>query len=307
MRASALWSNLPRPHALILSGGAGLGALQVGQLRALAELGFVPDLIVGTSVGAINGAFVAHGLSLARVAALETLWRGLGARQIFGRLGLGAAWRLWRAGSLARAAPLEAIIAGHLPRHPRDLAHPLHVIAVDLLTGERRILSGGDIHDNVLASAAIPSVFPAVAIAGRLLVDGGLAANVPLAPAAELGARTLVVLDASAPCALASPPRGVTAQLVHTLAIALRHQVRAVLPALARNRTIIYLPTPCPLMVAPHDFSHTEDLIGAGYELARDFLASHTPRVPGVIGHPHDHAEPSGAVTTSERHAKPAR
>jgi len=71
-------STLPRPIALVLSGGASLGAVQVGQLRALAEAGLSPDLFVGTSVGAINALFVARGLTLARVEALEQVWLRLG-------------------------------------------------------------------------------------------------------------------------------------------------------------------------------------------------------------------------------------
>lgn len=298
MRAAASTSHghgpalaeLPRPVAIVLSGGGSLGALQAGQLRALTELGLRPDLIVGTSVGAINGLFMASDFSLSRAKALVTLWRGLRRRDVFGGLGVGSLLRLVRGrDALASARPLAALAARVLPARLEDLAIPTHVVAVDCLTGLERVLSGGDLRRNALASAAIPGVFPPVVIDGRALVDGGLVANVPLLQAAHLGAKTMIVCDASFPCSLPRPPDGVIAAILHALALALRNQARLILPLLAPKHTVLYLPAPCPLAVAPHDFSQTDALIEAGYELALDFMSRVDPAVRGTVGHPHTH------------------
>ena len=285
-------TTLPRPIALVLSGGASLGAIQVGQLRAVAEAGLVPDLVVGTSVGALNGIFMAGGFSPARVEALAQVWLRLRRGEVFGGVGLASIVRMLRGGgTLASSAGLESLVARELPRQSSDLALPAHVVAVDYLTGRPVVLSDGDLRRNALASAAIPNVFPPVEVAGRLLVDGGLSANVPVGPAARLGARTLVVLDAGYPCALAAPPRGLIAGIMHTMTLALRNQVNLTLPALARDRVVVYLPAPCPLSTAPHDFSRTAELISAGHEVARGFLSQLVVGEPGVYGHPHFHGE----------------
>lgn len=284
-------NDLPRPVALVLSGGASLGAVQVGQLRALADAHFVPDLIVGTSVGAINGLYVArHGLGPASVDALATVWRGLRGDEVFGKLGASAVFRLLRgASTLASSGGLEALVARELPRDASELVIPCHVVAVDYLSGRPVVLSGGDLRRNALASAAIPNVFPPVEVDGSALVDGGLAANVPIGPAARLGARSLVVLDAGYPCALPSPPRGLIPGLLHTLTLTLRNQVHVALPRIAETCVVAYLPAPCPLSVAPHDFTRTDELIGAGNALARQFLSGFAIAQTGVFGHPHFH------------------
>ena len=287
---SGALDSLPRPLALLFSGGASLGALQVGQLRALIAGGLVPDFVVGTSVGALNALFIAQDFGPARLAALEQLWRGLTRELVFGKLGLAAAWRLMRSGNTA-ASPkaLQTLIACNLPKSQDQLALPAHLIATDFISGRPVTLSGGDLHRNALASAAIPGVFPPVEIAGRPLVDGGISANVPLGPAAALGAKTLIVLDAGYPCAAAAPPPGMVPSLLQALTLALRTQVQLLLPGLARDHTVLYLPAPCPLVTAPHDFSGTEALLSAGYELARDFLQACTVDGPGIWGHPHIH------------------
>src|SRR5512142_611942 len=147
--------------AFVLSGGASLGAIQVGMLRALYERNIKPDVIVGTSAGAMNGAFIAsRAQTVATAAALATVWRGLRRGQVFpvnpltGLLGfLGARDHLVPASGLSR------LIARNVERaRLEDLPIPLHVVAVDVLSGEELRLSHGPLVDAVLASAAIPGV-----------------------------------------------------------------------------------------------------------------------------------------------------
>jgi NTE family protein len=192
--------DLPRPIAFVLSGGSSLGGLQVGMLAALEEAGLVPDLLVGTSVGALNAAYAASGLGAGRLERLAEIWRALTTGDVFQGLGLwSAAKALVGAGTLASPAGLEALVEAHLPATHEALAIPCAVVATDLAGGGAVVLGEGDLRSNVLASAAIPGIFPPVVRGAQVLADGGVVAHVPILPARDLGARTLVVLDAGFP------------------------------------------------------------------------------------------------------------
>src|SRR3954453_19126342 len=169
--------------AFVLSGGASLGAIQVGTLRALLDDGIRPDLIVGTSVGAVNGAFLAgRGLDREAVDELAELWLGMRRGHVFpvepvtGLLGFLGARR-----NLVPGTALRRLLARHTEHELlEDLPIPLHVIACDVLSGREVRLSDGRLIDAVMASAAIPGVLPPVERDGRLLIDGGVLNNTPI-------------------------------------------------------------------------------------------------------------------------------
>lgn len=284
----------PRPLALVLSGGAALGAVQVGMLRALAESGCRPDLIVGTSIGAINGAFIAHqGLSPERVAALTDVWHQLSAADIFTGMGVRRLLRLATGrGTLCSDDGMRRILARHIPTRREALAVPFHAVALDLLAGRGAVLSDDALHASLAASAAIPLVFPKVTHVGRVFVDGGLTANCPMLEAQALGARTLVVLDAGFPCRLPAQPTSSVGELLYALQLAMRHHADLTLRLLAPTTTVVYLPIPCPLELAHHDFGAARMMITPAYDMARDFLVSLGAIGPGIHGHPHHHPGP---------------
>ncbi|NUT56230.1 MAG: patatin-like phospholipase family protein, partial [Thermoleophilia bacterium] len=258
--------------AFVLSGGASLGAIQVGMLRALLDEGIVPDTIVGTSVGAVNGAFLAsHGAVPETVEELAALWRGVRRGHVFplepftGLLGfLGARRNLVPGGALRR------LVTRNL-RHERleDLPIALHVVACDVLTGEEVLLSRGPLVDAVLASSAIPGVLPAIEWEGRTLVDGGVVDNTPLSHAIALGAREIYVLPTGAPCALSAPPRGALAMLVHATGLMVSQRFVAEVAALDGGVEVTVLPPPCPLDVPPMDFGQAEMLMARAEADAR--------------------------------------
>ena len=165
--------------AFVLSGGASLGASQAGMLQALYEHGIRPDLLVGTSAGAINAAFIASRPPTPNTAGdLQRLWRGIGRADVFpanpvtaglGMLGL-------RDYSVSSGS-LRRLVLRHLELDRlEDAPVELHVVAADALSGEEVLLSSGPAIDAVLASAAIPGVFPAVQWQAQRLVDGERAA-----------------------------------------------------------------------------------------------------------------------------------
>jgi hypothetical protein len=150
--------------AFVLSGGGSLGAVQAGMLQALTDNGVTPDLLIGTSAGALNAAYLAgHGTSREAVDALADIWVRLRRRDVFPFSPVRHALAL--AGvreSVFSSAGLRQVIASHLAyRHLEDAAIPVHVVATDLLTGREVLLSNCDAASAVLASAALPGLLPA--------------------------------------------------------------------------------------------------------------------------------------------------
>jgi NTE family protein len=261
--------------AFVLSGGASLGAIQVGMLRALVDHDVRPDLIVGTSVGAVNGAFVAcRGLTAQTVDELAALWLDIRRSHVFpvaplvGLLGFaGARTHLVPVGSLRR------LIRRHTDRERlEDLPTPLHVIACDLLTGQEVRLSEGPLVDAVLASAAVPGVLPPVDWGGRLLIDGGVLNNTPITHALELGADEVYVLSTGTPSALAQAPRGALGMVVHATSLIVARRFADESFSLAGRADVTILPPPSPIGVQPMDFTHAADLMAQAEASARAFL-----------------------------------
>jgi NTE family protein len=191
--------------AFVLSGGASLGAVQVGMLRALYERGITPDFVVGTSAGALNGAFIAsRPQSVETADELATVWRGVRRAQIFPPNPItGLAGFLGRRNHLVPDTGLRALLERELGfERLEDSAIPLHVIAVDLYTAREVRLSSGPAVDAITASAAIPGVFEPVEWGDMDLIDGGVANNTPVSHAVELGADNVYVLPAGVPARL---------------------------------------------------------------------------------------------------------
>ena len=268
-------SDPGKTTAFVLSGGASLGSIQVGMLEALYERDIRPDLIVGTSAGALNGAFLAsRPQTLETAHELGEVWRGLSRGQVFpvnplsGALGFLGARR-----HLVPDSGLKTLIKRHL-RVDRieDSIIPLHMIAADIQSGDEVILSEGPLLDAVLASAAIPGVLPPVEWRGRHLVDGGVANNVPISQAIELGATVVYVLPTGAACELEEPPRGALAMLIQATSLLIGHRFAADVAELGRLAELVILPPPCPLAVQPTDFGHADELIERARTDARRFL-----------------------------------
>src|SRR3954454_24961752 len=167
--------------AFVLGGGGQLGAHEVGMLRALLERGIVPGLVVGTSIGAINGAAVAAEPSLAAVERLTSTWSAIERDDVFGGSILG------RLGTLARTrthlhdnALLRARLSDSLPARIEDLAVPFQCVAASIEQAAELCSSSAPLVHAVLASSAVPGLLPPVEIDGEHFVDGGVVNSIPV-------------------------------------------------------------------------------------------------------------------------------
>jgi NTE family protein len=262
-------------RAFVLSGGASLGAVQVGMLEALFERAITPDLIIGSSAGAINGAFIASREPTVQTAKeLGAIWRGLNRGSIFplspvtGLIGF-----VGRGTHVVPSGNLRRLVAGHA-RLDRleDARVPLHVIATDVLSGGELRLSTGPAVDAVMASAAIPGVFAPVSVDGALMIDGGVCDNTPISHAIELGAEEIYVLPTGFSCDLEAPPRAALNMLLHAMSLMLAQRLHLEIELYRERARLIVLPPPCPQRVQPIDFSHAGELIDRARSESRTFL-----------------------------------
>jgi NTE family protein len=263
--------------AFVLAGGASLGAIEVGMLRALYERDIAPDVIVGTSAGAVNGAYIASRPPTVQTAqTLAMMWRATHTFDVFPPNPLTAAAGVVGARDyLVSNSGVKRLLRENAQfTRMEEAAISFHVIATDVLSGREVRLSRGDAVSAVLASAAIPGIFPSIEREGLDLVDGGVADNTPISHAVELGARTVYVLPTGAPCALRRPPRGAIQMLVHALALLINERLARDIERYSGRVELTVLPPPCPQPVFPSDFEHADELIQQGYDLATEALDS---------------------------------
>ena len=182
--------------AFVLGGGGLLGACEAGMLRALSEAGVRPGLVVGTSVGAINGAFVAAD-PLGAAAWLCELWQSDALRGAFGETLWARLGTLLRSGThLHSIEPLRQLLSARLPGWEfADLALPFQCVAASIERANAHWFSSGPIVPAVLASCAVPGLLAPVEIGGEHYFDGGLVDSIPVGRAVMLGARTIYVLQ----------------------------------------------------------------------------------------------------------------
>lgn len=260
--------------AFVLSGGGSLGSIQVGMLLALAERGIEPDLLVGTSVGAINAAWVAGRRGLSGARELADVWRSIKrddvfpARPLAGLLGF-----LGRTDHLVPDRRLRSLLADNLGySRLEDAPTAISVVTTEITTGSEVVLASGDTVDAVAASAAIPGVFPAVTVDGRHLVDGGVSNNAPISHAIAAGADVVYVLPTGYACSLSQPPRGALAMALHSITLLVQQRLIADVGRYQDSCSLHVLPPLCPLTVSPLDFSRTTELITRARETAGRWL-----------------------------------
>lgn len=269
------WVKRPRPHTVfVLGGGGNLGAIQVGMLRAVMERGIFPDEIVGCSVGAINAAGVAADPTVEGIKRLQEIWTSI-QNDVICPAGRLSSIRLLthRGRSLQPNDGLRRLLENHIPhRRFEDFPVPFHVVATSLRTGLERWFSEGDVVDPILASAALPAVFPPVEIDGDLLTDGGVVDNVPIAKGIELGARRVVVFHVGNFERPRPDPKRPVDVLVQSFSIARNHRFSLDIRNPPDGVELIVLPGVDPGPIKFDDFRHSRRLIARGHASAAAFL-----------------------------------
>ncbi|WP_018653859.1 patatin-like phospholipase family protein [Actinomadura flavalba] len=242
--------------AYVLGGGGVLGAHEVGMLRALDESGIRPDLVVGTSIGALNGALIAADPGTA-VERLTRLWSDAGVREALGAPVWERLWTLARSGThLHSSEPLRRMLAELLPvERIEDLAVPFQCVAAGIEKAMAHWFDAGPIIPAVLASSAAPGLLPPVRIGDRHYYDGGLVHSIPVGRAVDLGATTVYVLHVGRIERDLAPPQRPWEVGMVAFEIARRHRFFEEMSALPDDVTVHVLPAGSPAKKAGVDFT----------------------------------------------------
>ena len=265
--------------AFVLAGGAATGAIQAGMLLALYEHGIVPDLLVGTSVGALNAAFLAsRPPEPATARELAALWLGLRRSDIFPlRLRLLLGGLGGRRDHLVSSEGLRRLITDHVQFQRLEHARiALHLITCDLASGQEVRLSAGPAADALLAASAIPGLLPPVSWRGRLLADGAIANNTPISHALQLGAQRIYVLPTSDPGGpeLGRQSRSAVGAVVKALTLLTNARLHHDLIRYSGDAELVVLPAANPGQIPITDFGHPGELIELALTAARTTLAA---------------------------------
>jgi NTE family protein len=261
--------------ALVLAGGGSFGAVQVGMLKALSGAGLAANMVVGTSVGAINGAYFAGNPTPDGAAGLEAIWRALRRHDIFPITWWTLLGFARRRNFLVSSEGVRRLAETRLPyRRLEEARLPMHVVATDILSGDCTVLSEGSAADALVASTAIPAAFAPLELAGSYLADGAITSNTPVRVAVSLGATRLIVLPTGYACALDAPLPGAVASALHALTLLIARQLTAELESLPSTIDYAIVPTLCPLRGSPYDFSQVGTLIDASEAGTRQWLAA---------------------------------
>ncbi|MCB1026632.1 MAG: patatin-like phospholipase family protein [Microthrixaceae bacterium] len=272
----------PRPRrrreprvAFVLSGGGNLGSVQVGMLRALAERSIRPDVVLGCSVGALNGATYAADPTLAGVRRMEAQWLEITGENLMPTSRMPGLVQLLRKGESVHSNDgLRELITTILGTHDtfESLKVRFECVATDLVAGVARWFGSGELVEPILASAALPAVYPPVTLEGRRYVDGGVIDNVPISRAVELGAERIYVLHVG----LHGRPEATIRRPVDGALlgywIARNHRFMRDLSNIPNGAQVVILPTGTRPELRYDDFSRTDELIKAGHDRAAEFL-----------------------------------
>jgi NTE family protein len=272
--------------AFVFAGGGSLGAVQVGMLHALTESSPRPDFVVGASAGAINAAYFAANPTPDGVAALERLWCGLTRRQVMPMRVRDLLRIVTRRAYVVDPTALRRLLERHLPfRLLEQSTIPMHVVATDMVLGVERVLSAGSVVDAVMASAAIPGVFPPVRIGDRDLIDGGVANNTPISSALALGATRIVVLPTGFACALRTIPNSAIGRALHALSLLVTRQLVNDIERFGANAALHVVPPLCPVNSSPYDYSASASLINRARETTREWIRGGGLDRPHAVPH----------------------
>jgi NTE family protein len=271
--------------AFVLGGGGKWGAVEVGMLEALTEAGITPDVVVGTSIGAINGAVYSADPTIAGVATMRRMWTEVAASDLLGGTVTS------RLGNLARLRPsihdqegLSALLGHWLAVERFDqLRLPFQCVAASIERAAEQWFADGPLMPALLASSAVPGLFPPVEIGGEHFYDGGLVDSVPIDRAVRLGASTVYVLQVGRLEQPLRPPTRLHEAVLVAFEIARRHRFGTLMDTPPEGVTIHVLPsgnvvTPDdPRQLRWRDIGAAAALADGAYRASTDYLAGARP------------------------------
>jgi NTE family protein len=240
-------------------------------------------VVIGCSVGALNAAGLAADPSLSGVRKMRETWLNLDGDELWPAGRISGLWMLGRKGhAIQPNTGLRALIERTLPyRQLEDSVIPVHVNATSLETGRARWFTTGSAVDAILASAALPSVFPPVFVDGEAYIDGGVVDNVPISRALAVGARRVFVLHVGNFERPRQLPRRPIDVLLQSFSIARNHRFLAETDDPPPEVDLVVLPGVDPGRIRRNDFSRSRDLMDRAYVAAREFLAGRGVAVAG--------------------------
>src|SRR3954454_705567 len=281
----------PAKTAFVFAGGGSFGAIQVGMMHSLAAHDISADMVVGSSVGALNGAYYAGDPTLKGVLQLETIWRGLQRQDVFP-----VTWRtllgfLWRRDFLIPHDGIQKLLDDNLPyRNLQDAKLPVHIVTTDIVSGDSVVLSDGPAAEAIIASTAIPGAFAPIRYKDFYLADGAISSNTPIRVAIAKGARRLIILPTGYACANHTPPSGAVASALHALTLLIARQLVSELEGLSPDIEYFVVSPLCPLVGSPYDFSRTADHIERAIRSTDVWLAQNGLQQGGIPDEMRPHA-----------------
>ena len=283
---------LPGRRALVLGGGGAYGIVQAAYIKAALDAGFKPDLVIGTSVGALNGAWVA--MYPDDTDGLIDIWRGLGDLRVLDTNPLRLARKLLRG---PRAICQNTIVTRLIDDHVGEMTFEdtrveFAVVATNLTRGRKHLFQSGSIGRAILASTAIPGVFEPYRIGSELFVDGCVTASVDIASALELGATEILAIELAPPFEH-RPAKTALGVLAQSLGI-LCHASTDAAEAIASRQAAVRVLRPDLSGLSPWRLTNREGLAEEYLEAARQEVAcsidplgrvvpSSTPRPRAIV------------------------
>lgn len=273
-RLRDLLRRKPKRTAFVLSGGGNLGALQVGMLRALFERRIEPDLVLGCSVGALNGAAIAADPSLAMVGRLQDLWRGIADEDVMPAGLLPTTVQLARKGvAIHDNANLRRVVEEVLPVERFDeLAVAFQCVAAAIAEGTETWFDHGRLLEPILASAALPAVYPPVEIDGIKYLDGAIVNDVPVSRAVALGADRIFVLHVGSWDRPRPEPKRPIDMAMYAYWLARRSRFQRDLASIPSSIEVLVLPPGATPTLRYNDFGHSDAMIATSYQATSVFL-----------------------------------
>ncbi len=274
-------------RVLILSGGSNKGAIQVGALKALLEENIKFDLVIGVSIGALNGLYFAYKPDLEGISELERIWLNVKKEDIFGNIRLSAIINLLKNKEsifsneyfrdfIFKVAPVSLFA---------DLKLKCYIVALDILSAKEYVFGKNKyerIIDAILGSTALPPYFPPYTYKGMKLVDGGFYSNIPYKIAIEEGAKEIWVLHIKG-----KREELKKIKILNTLNYSIDYLLMSKIEEQERfisskKAKIHYISLECPFNLSIFDFTKTKKLIDLGYDITKNYLLS-IKREDGVI------------------------